>query len=110
MVSELLGSFGDNELSPECLDGAQSFLHPDGISIPAKYTSFIAPISSSKLWNEVKSLHDSSSHHPPHKSYETPYVVRLHQIFSFAAPQPCFVFEHPNRHAVIDNRRYVEWT
>lgn len=26
MVSELLGSFGDNELSPECLDGAQAFL------------------------------------------------------------------------------------
>jgi hypothetical protein len=26
IVSELLGSFGDNELSPECLDGAQSFL------------------------------------------------------------------------------------
>jgi len=23
VVSELLGSFGDNELSPECLDGAQ---------------------------------------------------------------------------------------
>ncbi|KDO33208.1 hypothetical protein SPRG_02020 [Saprolegnia parasitica CBS 223.65] len=56
MVSELLGSFGDNELSPECLDGAQSFLHADGISIPARYTSFVAPISSSKLWNEVKGL------------------------------------------------------
>lgn len=26
MVSELLGSFGDNELSPECLDGVQKFL------------------------------------------------------------------------------------
>ena len=26
IVSELLGSFGDNELSPECLDGAQKFL------------------------------------------------------------------------------------
>jgi len=26
MASELLGSFGDNELSPECLDGAQAFL------------------------------------------------------------------------------------
>ena len=25
-MSELLGSFGDNELSPECLDGAQRFL------------------------------------------------------------------------------------
>lgn len=26
LVSELLGSLGDNELSPECLDGAQKFL------------------------------------------------------------------------------------
>lgn len=26
LISELLGSFGDNELSPECLDGAQKFL------------------------------------------------------------------------------------
>lgn len=26
MVSELLGSFADNELSPECLDGAARFL------------------------------------------------------------------------------------
>ena len=26
IVSELLGSFGDNELSPECLDGAGRFL------------------------------------------------------------------------------------
>lgn len=26
LISELLGSFGDNELSPECLDGAQRFL------------------------------------------------------------------------------------
>jgi hypothetical protein len=38
LVSELLGSFGDNELSPECLDGAQRFLAPDGISIPTSYT------------------------------------------------------------------------
>lgn len=26
VVSELLGSFADNELSPECLDGAMRFL------------------------------------------------------------------------------------
>jgi protein arginine N-methyltransferase 5 len=26
LVSEMLGSFGYNELSPECLDGAQKFL------------------------------------------------------------------------------------
>lgn len=55
LVSELLGSFGDNELSPECLDGAQRFLKPDtGISIPQNSISYIAPISSSKLWSEVK--------------------------------------------------------
>jgi len=36
-VSELLGSFGDNKLSPECLDGAQRFLKQDGISIPSSY-------------------------------------------------------------------------
>ncbi|GJN18962.1 hypothetical protein PR202_gb06184 [Eleusine coracana subsp. coracana] len=52
-VSELLGSFGDNELSPECLDGAQRFLKPDGISIPSSYTSFIQPITASKLHNDV---------------------------------------------------------
>ena len=56
LVSELLGSFGDNELSPECLDGAQRFLKPGGVSIPAAYTSFLQPITSSKLWTDVKVL------------------------------------------------------
>lgn len=59
LVSELLGSFGDNELSPECLDGAQTFLKPDtGISIPQSYTSSVAPVSSSKLHQEVKAYND----------------------------------------------------
>ena len=38
----------------ECLDGAQRFLKPDGISIPQAYTSFLHPITSHKLWNDVK--------------------------------------------------------
>lgn len=50
MVSELLGSWGDNELSPECLDGAEKCLKSDGISIPSDYHSFAAPISCSRLW------------------------------------------------------------
>jgi protein arginine N-methyltransferase 5 len=46
LTTELLGSFGDNELSPECLDGAQRFLKPDvGISVPVTYSTFIAPIT-----------------------------------------------------------------
>ncbi len=54
LVSELLGSFGDNELSPECLDGAQRFLKSEGISIPCAYTSHLQPITSAKLWSEVQ--------------------------------------------------------
>jgi len=77
LVSELLGSFGDNELSPECLDGAQTFLKEGGISIPQSYTSFVAPISSSKLWNEVKNWKDL-------KHMETAYVVKLHNICSLS--------------------------
>jgi protein arginine N-methyltransferase 5 len=54
LVSELLGSFGDNELSPECLDGAQRFLAKDGVSIPSRYTSYLYPMTSAKLWSDVK--------------------------------------------------------
>ncbi|GFH31197.1 protein arginine N-methyltransferase, partial [Haematococcus lacustris] len=72
LVSELLGSFGDNELSPECLDGAQRFLAPGtGISIPASYTSFWAPITSTKLWHDVRAFKDR-------EHFETPFVVKLH--------------------------------
>lgn len=38
LVSELLGSFGDNELSPECLDGAMRFLR--GRPAPSSFVRF----------------------------------------------------------------------
>ena len=34
LISELLGSFGDNELSPECLDGAQRVLNRKFSKLP----------------------------------------------------------------------------
>jgi PRMT5 arginine-N-methyltransferase len=52
--STLQGSFGDNELSPECLDGAQRFLKPDGISIPTAYTSQLQPVAAFRVWSDVK--------------------------------------------------------
>jgi len=100
LVSELLGSFGDNELSPECLDGAQAFLKEGGISIPCEYTSYLAPISSSKLWNEVHSYKDV-------KHMETAYVVKLHNFCQLSEAQPVFTFTHPNRAEKIDNTRYA---
>ena len=53
LMSELLGSFGDNELSPECLFPTEKFLRPGGIYIPWTYTNHAVPISSRLLWNEV---------------------------------------------------------
>lgn len=33
-------------------------LADDGVSIPGEYTSFLAPISSSKLYNEVRACRE----------------------------------------------------
>uniref|UniRef100_A0AAY5KLH4 Protein arginine N-methyltransferase 5 n=1 Tax=Esox lucius TaxID=8010 RepID=A0AAY5KLH4_ESOLU len=93
IVSELLGSFGDNELSPECLDGAQNFLKDGGVSIPCSYTSFLAPLSSSKLYNEVRGCRERDK--DPECHFETPYVVRLHNFHQLAEPKACFTFVHP---------------
>uniref|UniRef100_A0AAY4B3E4 Protein arginine N-methyltransferase 5 n=1 Tax=Denticeps clupeoides TaxID=299321 RepID=A0AAY4B3E4_9TELE len=102
IVSELLGSFGDNELSPECLDGAQHFLKDDGVSIPCSYTSFLAPLSSSKLYNEVRGCRERDK--DPECQFETPYVVRLHNFHELAEPKPCFTFTHPSTD--MNNNRY----
>ncbi|XP_046557096.1 protein arginine N-methyltransferase 5-like [Haliotis rubra] len=104
LVSELLGSFGDNELSPECLDGAQRFLKDDGISIPCKYTSYLAPIQSAKLYNEVRQCKEKDK--GPEAPFEMPYVVRLHNCQLLSEPQKVFTFVHPNKDEVIDNSRY----
>ncbi|XP_056382785.1 protein arginine N-methyltransferase 5 isoform X1 [Hyla sarda] len=104
IVSELLGSFGDNELSPECLDGAQHFLKEDGVSIPGEYTSYLAPISSSKLYNEVRACREKDR--DPEAQFEMPYVVRLHNFHQLSDPLRCFTFQHPNKDPVIDNNRY----
>ncbi|XP_044143821.1 protein arginine N-methyltransferase 5 [Bufo gargarizans] len=104
IVSELLGSFGDNELSPECLDGAQHFLKEGGVSIPGEYTSYLAPISSSKLYNEVRACREKDR--DPEAQFEMPYVVRLHNFHQLSNPLPCFIFQHPNKDPVIDNNRY----
>lgn len=101
LVSELLGSFGDNELSPECLDGAQRFLKPDGISIPSSYTSFIQPITASKLHDDIKA-HKDIAH------FETAYVVKLHRIATLAPPQQVFTFTHPNFSPNASNQRYTK--
>ncbi|KAL2853228.1 PRMT5 arginine-N-methyltransferase-domain-containing protein [Aspergillus pseudoustus] len=83
VVSELLGSFGDNELSPECLDGINHLLNPvHGISIPASYTAHLTPISAPKLHADVVNQTVSNPAAP-----ETPYVVMLHAIDYLSSSQ-----------------------
>ena len=101
IVSELLGSFADNELSPECLDGAQRFLEPDGACIPSKYTSSLTPVTTHKLWNDVKNYNDLAH-------FETAYVVKFHQAFYPTSKiEKCFEFSHPNWE-LTSNDRYAQ--
>lgn len=87
IVSELLGSFADNELSPECLDGVQHVLAPQyGISIPSSYTAHLTPVLAPRLHADIshRAVEDSTA-------TETPYVVMLHAIDYLASSVP----EHP---------------
>jgi type II protein arginine methyltransferase len=110
LISELLGSFGDNELSPECLDGAQKALNrittcvhcslsaAGGISIPSSYTAHISPIASSKHHSELLRRTKTDDYSP----FETPYVVWLQAYDHLATSVPedqiqkLWEFKHPN--------------
>lgn len=109
IVSELLGSFADNELSPECLDGAMRFLKPNGVSIPSSYMPFIAPVSAAKLYGDIANAAVGGGPHAAlgmgmplvaQTGFDTPYVVLLQSANlvssagTHAAVQPCWRFEH----------------
>lgn len=121
LVSELLGSFADNELSPECLDGVQHVLDPDhGINIPQSYTAHITPIASPRIYTDL--LYRPSN--PDILKWNIPYVTMLHQ-FSYLSTEStdhvppekacikpiikeCWDFSHPISEAVMkhsDDRR-----
>jgi len=106
VVSELLGSFGDNELSPECLDGLQrcGVMKRTCISIPQRYVSFLAPVSSMRLHAEAQAQAYSpsnASEGPAGKpcgalqAMETPYVVRTHAASQTHLELSCWDFSHP---------------
>ena len=114
VVSELLGSFGDNELSPECLDGVQAcgILKEDCVSIPQSYTAFIAPVSSARLHSEAKTqsclpLNTNEGPASPvvgmQRALETPYVVRSHAASQTHNEQACWTFSHPHESRTTNN-------
>jgi type II protein arginine methyltransferase len=107
LVSELLGSFGDNELSPECLDGIQHVLAPRyGISIPSSYTAHVSPISTPRLFSDIKARKDQGG---DATAFDTPWVVRLFALDFVAARgvpdhprfQEAWAFAHPQPEATM---------
>ncbi|KAK5631446.1 hypothetical protein RRF57_007160 [Xylaria bambusicola] len=110
LVSELLGSFGDNELSPECLDGIQHVLAPDhGISIPSSYTAHVSPISTPRLYADIKSRSGQGGADGAN-AFDTPWVVRLFALDFVAARgvpdharfQQAWEFAHPLPQSTMD--------
>jgi len=87
IATELLGSLSDNELSPECIEGTWKFSNSGTISIPEAYTSYIAPICSFKMHQELFMRNCD-------KKFDQIYVVRLANIYTISEPKPLFTFEH----------------
>jgi protein arginine N-methyltransferase 5 len=108
-ISELLGSFGDNELSPECLDGISDLMAPEGVSIPTSYTAHIIPLSAPRIHTDILARTISDPEAPM-----TPYVVMLHAVDFLSTisvtrqdgglvpnVQECWEFSHPTPTSII---------
>lgn len=91
IATELLGSLADNELSPECIDGTWRFSTPATISIPQAYSSFIAPISCQKIWQE---LYVRNNAEIGLAAFDRIHVCRFANIYTIDAEQRLFNFEH----------------
>ena len=101
VISELLGSFGDNELSPECLDGIIApHLAPHGISIPRSYKAFLTPVAAPKIHADVAARVACDATAP-----ETPAVVWLHGIdyLSCSAQKPASFSSPASRPSTTDD-------
>lgn len=108
MVSELLGSFGDNELSPECLDGAQKCLKNDGISIPCEYSSYLRPVMSHKLFSQTirnKAIDESCISKSKDSAFEQSYIVLQPNSYKPTKTKKLFSFYHPKK-TLESNARY----
>jgi type II protein arginine methyltransferase len=84
LVSELLGSFGDNELSPESLDSIQHVLAtPHGISIPSSYSAHLTPILAPRVHGQISRTALTNP-----VAYDTTYCVYLYAIDYLATSVP----------------------
>jgi len=76
------------------------YLIETGISIPSDYTSYITPISSTKLYNSVSSYKDIIH-------FETSYVVKFNKVCEISEPKPIWSFHHPNWNIDTNPGKYI---
>ncbi|KAJ2484626.1 hypothetical protein EV174_002291 [Coemansia sp. RSA 2320] len=94
LVSELLGSFADNELAPECLADAHRLLAPGGVCIPQRCSAYVAPLSSAVLHARA-AANAASAGKDAAPGLETPYVVNLHAAHVLADARAVWSFDFP---------------
>lgn len=115
VVSELLGSFADNELSPECIEGfvaqlvkfqtdgaaAGLAVNPSLVCIPQSYTAWAAPVHSQRLEAAVaeaavKGLTVRPEHcDDRHRAvFHSVFVTNMSRALTLAPPQVCWSFSH----------------
>lgn len=93
VVSELLGSFGDNELSPECLGALLSHLNRDVICIPQSYSSYVQPIMSYKCHCKVQKR--AIDEGKPPDTYLTSYhSMSFRNYYAASSTLPVWRFTH----------------
>lgn len=92
-ISELLGSFGCNELASECLLPIErNNCKRTTVFIPASYSSYVAPISSPLLHqklHEVEKNGHKGAMESPWVMHNIPYQVlstKVNEVFSFEHP------------------------
>lgn len=113
VISELLGSLGDNELSPECLEGFYGVLrglwkrrgmppHPHLQCIPSSYTAYIAPIHSTTIedvlaetWVKGLTVYPPSCPRDRHEAViHQLFVSNISKAVSLASPAKLWSFDH----------------
>lgn len=98
IITELLGGFGDNELSPECIQGIERLLDPDGIIIPQSYSSWIEPIYSPIIRQNILNVQKGST-----DPFQTPYTCQLEFHQCPSEPKKVFSFFHPLESGSVPN-------
>ncbi|SCU97241.1 LAFA_0G10506g1_1 [Lachancea sp. 'fantastica'] len=89
-ISELLGSFGCNELAPESLLNVEKYSCKDTtVFIPQSYSSFVAPISAPLLFQTLSKINMPDAFEKPWIIHNIPHCItstKLNEIWSFHHP------------------------